>query len=607
MNTLACYVTPANGEIGMKRLCLLSFLLLGCQHQTNSVGTRHLVILATNDIHGGLEPVSIGGKKLGGLSHWASVVKATRASLENDPASGLLVLDAGDQFQGTLVSNFDEGITVFDVMSAIGYDAVVPGNHAFDFGPVGWLEDKVNSKTTDQNTRGAWDRLVKRAKFRILSANTYLRESLTDSKGRRVTVKGVGCTADGLSIDWRSARRPDFSSPFAVFEMAGVRVAVIGIDHVRTTEMTTPQNVSDLCFRNEIETYTEIRSTIAGKADLFVLLLHNGDSKTDSSTSRWVEKLIRGTRLVDAVIAGHTHAINQIDIEGVPFIQSGAGAERFGRIEIDWDMADRKITRQKSYAGVRLFHDRCDQGAVFCEFRDGLLVYDGVPLTPNGDVDALVLAARNLVEPVAKRRLGHNHKVLTRDRISESPLANVLTDEARRIGQADVALLNTGGLRADIAAGDVLYEDLFRTLPFSNHGIKLGRVGVDTLLEVLRRSIRTCGAYGAIMQSGLRVKFSRQCTGAIGDVDTKAELMKVELLDGTVLFDITQPKRRPTQDSLTVLTFDFLASGGDGYEGLATAEISQHIGILREALVESYLTEPFEWRGAIDGRWSLSR
>src|SRR5262245_57197508 len=85
-----------------------------------------LTILGTNDIHGGIEPSETqAGDKMGGLAFYAGVVSAIRKGVQARAGDhgGVLVVDAGDQFQGTLLSNFDEGKLIFSSMNEIGYDA----------------------------------------------------------------------------------------------------------------------------------------------------------------------------------------------------------------------------------------------------------------------------------------------------------------------------------------------------------------------------------------------------------------------------------------------------------------------------------------------------
>src|SRR5215510_5481472 len=87
--------------------------------------TTQITILATNDIHGSIEPnVLSDGTREGGLAMFSGVVQAIKAGLRHRLGNqvGVLVVDAGDQFQGTLLSNVNEGQLLIKAMSKIGYD-----------------------------------------------------------------------------------------------------------------------------------------------------------------------------------------------------------------------------------------------------------------------------------------------------------------------------------------------------------------------------------------------------------------------------------------------------------------------------------------------------
>ncbi len=117
--------------------CVAALAVSGC-----SAKPTQITILATNDIHGGIEPnVSKDGTSEGGLAAFSGTVQAIKTGLKSKLGDqvGVLVVDAGDQFQGTLISNYNEGRLVLQTMSQVGYDVAITGNHDYDFGPVGWL------------------------------------------------------------------------------------------------------------------------------------------------------------------------------------------------------------------------------------------------------------------------------------------------------------------------------------------------------------------------------------------------------------------------------------------------------------------------------------
>src|SRR5262249_34155856 len=153
----------------------------------------------------------------------------------------------------------------------------------------------------------------------------------------------------------------------------------------------------------------------------------------------------------------------------------------------------------------------------FCKAGPDGVAYDGEKVVPDPDVVALITDERTRLAPIAGRTLGHADADVTRDRINESPLANALTDELLPLskgadgGPPDVAMVNTGGIRDNIRAGAVTYESMFSVLPFNNHAVVVGPMDGARLMGVLTRSIQSCGSYGSVMQSGLVVRFERDC------------------------------------------------------------------------------------------------
>lgn len=445
-------------------------------------------------------------------------------------------------------------------------------------------------------------------KFPLLSANTYLRGSLKDlNSGASVEVASNSCAAPSkVVIDWKKAQRPSFLKPYLIRDFGGMRVALIGLDHPSTASMTTAVNVSDLCFRSPVETYREIRDEIGQRADIFIVLIHSANSPGKPELTEFVKaiKKDQDPRL-DAIIAGHTHMIQRDVVEDVPIIQSGSGGERFGRIDFTFDLASKKIIPSKTrvFSGVPLLHQRCGESIQeLCKNSSGQVAYDDVAVEQNKKVIELISAAGEKIKDLANQKLFVAKTILKRDRIRESPVANLLTDLLRQSSAADIAFLNTGGIRAEIPAGEITYEQFFEVLPFGNHGVVAGPMGTQQLVQLLGRSIRTCGDYGALMQSGLRVRFSRSCRG--GGFDAKARLLTVETLDGEQIYDYAQGGV-VLDRTFTVSTLDFLLDGGSGYVGFKGTPMIRDLGIVREVMASHLLQSPslVEVDDRLDRRW----
>ncbi len=587
----------------LSALFLCSFLHSSPEDQVR------ITLLATNDIHGGIEPSINQGKKIGGLSLLASTLMAIREGLKGQ--GGVLLLDAGDQFQGTLLSNYSEGQLVTEIFNEMKYDAVVPGNHDYDFGPKGWLVDQSKDES---KKRESLESLVKIAKFPFLSANTFLVDSLITAEGEKVKVSSHDCQVQGgNSIDWSKAKRPAFLKPYLIKNFQGVRVAVIALDYPGTAATTTAANVKDLCFGNEEEHYRRLRAQLNGKADLFVLLLHDGDAKGQTGLADFIKRLTEMERLVDAVVSGHTHQVYEQKVNGVPIIQSGANGRGFGQIDLYWNPKSHALDVEKTtmMAGITVIEGACDPKTLgkSCTVEKEGIFYEGVRVKPLAKVDAKIQKGAEQVAPLASLKMGTVQKELWVDRVKESPLANAFTDLLREVTHTDAAFLNTGGLRAPIAKGEFNYSQLYRVFPFNNRTVVIGPMKLEVLKKILMYSVQTCGKKGAIMQSGLKVEYSRNCAldHAKDGMDLDAKLLSVKLLDGTPLIQDGELDVRAPKELAKVATLDFLYQGGDGLSFLADVpgldvETSED-RITREQFKTALEKTPANWTGDTDGRF----
>ena len=132
-------------------------------HGCGADGTVTLSIIGTNDVHGGIVPRD-GRGGLAVLGGYAANLRAARAR----DGGAVLLIDAGDIFQGTLESNLSEGAEVVAAYNALGYAAATIGNHEFDFGPVG---SAATPQQPSDDPRGALKQRAAEARFPFLAAN----------------------------------------------------------------------------------------------------------------------------------------------------------------------------------------------------------------------------------------------------------------------------------------------------------------------------------------------------------------------------------------------------------------------------------------------------
>lgn len=570
---------------------------------------RLITILATNDVHGGIEPVVSGTARTGGVAYFAGVAGAIRKGLSNQYGdhAGVLTVDAGDQFQGTLLSNFSEGKTMFRVMSLAAYDAVVPGNHDFDFGPEGWLVDIAGSPGNSPAAqlaakRGALLAAQAFATFPLVSANIYERSSLVTEAGEAVAVTSAGCRplSGAQAIAWSQAKRSAFVKPWVIKEVAGVRVALIGLDHELTAETSMAPNVSDLCFRDAAEAYQAARAEIGTGADVFVLIAHDGNLPGKSLFKEKLDALLTAhPGIVDAVVTGHSHVVERYNVKGVPVIQSGSGGGLFGRIDLVYDTAAKAVKQGKTrvLAGLSMNQAKCPEAAAaFCSVTTDGVAYEGVPALSSADVEAVIKTARAEIAPVAERKLGTAPSEVKRSRKELSPLGNAVADLLRAATKTDVVFINSATLRDTLPPGEVTYERLFKALPFSNKTLVLKPVGREHLVKLALDAVSKEGEYGILVPSGLVITYDKAA----------GKLRKVALSDGRVLLaDPAEPAAPLAEGPFKIGTFDFLTSKVSGVPGLNDVAVAEELGVFRELIADHLATIEYKFPVALDGRLTV--
>jgi 2',3'-cyclic-nucleotide 2'-phosphodiesterase (5'-nucleotidase family) len=202
-----------------------------------------IAIVHTNDLHGRvLYNADIGEL---GFAKIAQIVENTRNRYDDT-----FVFDMGDTFHGTNYVNMNRGLTAIEVMNAIGYDAMVPGNHDFNYGQDRLLE------------------IAELVEFPIVSANV---------------LKEGG----------------EFLPPYQIVEKMGKKIALIGMVATDTPEKTHPDGVRGLSFEDEVEYTQKYVDVLKDEVDHIIVLSHSG-----YSTEAKIAEQVDG---VDLILGGHSH------------------------------------------------------------------------------------------------------------------------------------------------------------------------------------------------------------------------------------------------------------------------------------------------------------
>lgn len=421
-------------------------------------------IIAINDFHGALEPprasVSAAGADgatvqvpAGGAAHLATAIAQLREGNANSISVAAGDLTGASPFAS---SQFLDEPAVL-ALNMIGLELNAVGNHEFDRGPEELLRlqnggcEKHTARTPCQV-----DADFSGARFRYLAANVR--------------------TASGETLFPATALRSFGEGRNAV------RVGFIGLTLKETPTLVVPSAVEDLRFEDEAETINALVPKLRGEgAAAVVVLIHQGvttkagynDKSCGGVSGDLLPILAKLDPGVDLVVSGHTHAAyvcdhGQID-PARPFLLTSAG--RNGMLVSDITLTIDPVAR-------RVVNRRADNIVVQSGSYTGPAgVVEVQPafrqFAPDTQVRSLVTRYVNAAEPIARRVVGRLTAAAerTRNPSGESDLGNLVADAQLQATGADIAFMNSYGLRADLvptADGTVTYGQLYAVQPFGN-------------------------------------------------------------------------------------------------------------------------------------------
>lgn len=547
-----------------------------------------IALIGTSDLHGYVEPrvLSVKGSdgqkhavRRGGLALLGGYLANIRTHMPT------LLVDGGDMFQGTMVSNLGEGKAVVEAYNTLGYQAAAMGNHEFDFGPTG--PRAVPSESGEDDPTGALKARAAEAHFPFLSSN------LLDKK-------------TGQPVSWPNV------FPSTRVEIKGVPIGIIGALTEDTPLTTNILNLRDVTIAPVVPAVRAQAAALraAGVAAV-ILAIHEGANCSafddprnigpcENKDGRILSIVRQLEGAIDAVVAGHSHAGVAHFVGDVPVIQAFSYGLSFGRVDLTFKKQGSgwQIERNQThiYPPAELCEVAVPPGAlqsgaasslaestpppnpavpsvpsaasaapprppaartpaVRCDARvlEGTELrpaeYEGRPVVASAAIEAVLRPHLDRATTRANMPLG----VTLADRVrrnfrNESALAQLMADlirsgASRVVGRpVDIAVQNGGGIRNDLPAGPLNYVQVFEVQPFDNRLAVVRLTGAE-LIEIFRRNYAS--SHGVLVPSGIRTE--GRCIDKKLQVSIRRE--NGELLD---------PK-----GTYTVAMSDFLASGGD--------------------------------------------
>ncbi len=270
----------------------------------NSSGSKvKLTILSTNDVHSRIEPFAPNDKKYanqGGFAQRAAIINDIRSKEEN-----VLLLDAGDIFQGTPYFNIYNGVPELQLMSKMGYDAATMGNHDFDIGLDGFKKAQ------------------KYAEFPYICSN----------------------------YDFSDTILKDKTIPYKIIDKGNLRIGIIGVG-VELKGLVSEKNYGKTKYIDPIATVNKYAKLLKEKScDFIICLSHLGIDYPEYKNQIGDVELAKSTSNVDYIIGGHTHTfmdeameLKNLDGDIVRISHSGFGGLLLGRLDVEFDVKNNEVS-----------------------------------------------------------------------------------------------------------------------------------------------------------------------------------------------------------------------------------------------------------------------
>ena len=487
-------------------LLVVSMLMTGLAFaETAETEVEHqpVVVLYTNDVHCGIEDAI-------GYAGLAAYEKAyEKLGYE------VILVDNGDAIQGGPIGTLSKGEYIIDIMNAVGYDIATIGNHEFDYGMDVFMS------------------LREKAEFPYISANF--------------------CDLEGNPI----------LDPYVIKELGGWKVAFVGVSTPETFTKSTPTFFQDeegnyiysFCQGEDgANLYAAVQKAVdaarAEGAEIVVAMSHLG---TDGSSVPYTSSdLIVNTTGINVVLDGHSHSVWEMELvqnaagEDVILSSTGTKLNNVGSLVIEAG-EDQTPVLTTALHSESLFQDEEAEAfiaTVKAQYEETL-----------NQVVATTAVDLTTKDPATGERAV---------RTAETNLGDLCADAYRVVLGADVAIVNGGGVRADIPAGDITYGQILSVHPFGNMACLIEATGQQILdaLEMASRDVPDeCGGFLQVSGLSYEINVGVESSVVVDDAGSFVEVAGERRVQNVLVAgEPIDPEATYTLASHNYM----LKSGGDG-------------------------------------------
>ena len=498
-----------------------------------------VVILFTSDVHCGVDQ-GFGYAGLAGVRDYLAA-----------KGDAVILVDDGDNIQGEPIGTMTKGESLVDLMNQAGYELAIPGNHEFDYGMDRFLE-----------------LATQKAKFEYISCNF-------NHEGELVF------------------------KPYAIKELGGAKVAFVGVTTPKTLTSSTPKYFQDEngefvygFFQDETGegVYNAVQSAVdaarAEGADYVVVMGHMGN---EEECRPWTyADVIEHTNGIDVFLDGHSHDTEQVVMknkDGDEVLRSACGTKLSC---IGWCRIaqDGKIT-----TGLYTWNNDASVPALLGLENKMSKAVTAASAALDKKLQEVVATSQVLLTINDPEAVDDNGKPIRMVRRAETNLGDLCADAYRFQSGADIAFVNGGGVRTNIAAGKITLDDILLVHPFGNAMCVIEVTG-QQILDALEWGARKVpGENGGFLQvSGLsyeihsylpdpcQVDENTMCAGFEGERRVQNVLVGGEPIDPAATY--------------TLASHDYmLLNNGDGFTAFDGAKLLQDRVKLDNQVLIDYITE----------------
>lgn len=505
---------------------LLFMLLTSCSLTEEPL---HVQLLSINDFHGQLTTTDkLENQMVGSAPYMASYIQQQRAKAPT------LLIHAGDLVGGSPpISALLQDEPTITLANQLKFDLGTVGNHEFDEG-VAELKRLINGGSHPKTGKFSG------ANFPYIVANVRMKDTYQ------------------LILP-----------PYVIKKVSGIPIGFIGVVTKETANLVNPDKIKEIEFTDEITAINkQVRVLKKKGVETIVVIAHEGGNQKEGGQEitgpiAKIAKQIDSE--VDVILSGHSHTRLNGEVAGKIIVQARNYGMAISKVDLTIDRQSKEVVQKRGEI-IQTFHNR---------------------MKPDPQVQKFVEQVQAKVQPIISQKIAKNRLELTykKQPKGETALGNLVADSQRWKMKTDFAVVNPGGIRANLPAGDIMWGDVYAVQPFGNSLIKMELTG-EQIRRLLNQQFQDPKEPQMLQISGFKYRLDK-------DRPANDRILELKKADGTPI----EPKQ-----TYTVAMNSFLAAGGDHFTVCTEGKRLQEASIDIDAFTEYLQQLPQPIFSQVDGR-----